>query len=111
MSKKSYRQIQNRLYREIKRRIIAENTIRYEFVGTKYDTIKIVKLLHYVEPFVPDYEKLIRREMSRAIASELDSKGYIKYYNSQGFTDEAIHNYIRVEAVLKVVKEDEYGQP
>jgi len=125
MSKKSYKQIKNRLYREIKRRIIAENNIHYEFVRTKYDTIKIEKLLHYDDPiiqsqrqsyqksgdeiFIPDYEKLIRKEMARAIASELDSKGYIKYYTSQAFADEAIHDYIRLGAILKVaVTEEEY---
>lgn len=111
MSKKSYKQIQNRLYREIKRRIIAENNVHYKFVGTKYDTIKIEKLMHYDEFFAfPDYEKIIRKEMAKAIASELDSKGYIKYYNSQGFADEAIHDYVRLGAILKVaVTEEEYG--
>lgn len=41
MSKKSYKKLQNRLYREIKRRLLAEQTrVQYTVYHTKIDTLK-----------------------------------------------------------------------
>lgn len=45
MSKKSYKQLQNRLYREIKRRIVAEQAARVPLNLTAYDRkIDILKV-------------------------------------------------------------------
>ena len=45
MSKKSYKQLQNRLYREIKRRIIAEQAARVQLKLAAYDRkIEILKV-------------------------------------------------------------------
>ena len=87
MSKKSYKKLQNRLYREIKRRIIAEKrplaftrTI-YKPINPEIDTLKIERIF---PPFDisennPKLVEFIKQDMAREITNKLLADGYFLF--------------------------------
>ena len=80
MSKKSYKRNQNRLYREIKRRIIAEQASRM--------TVPVVEIHRDIKPlaiknivyncFLNEIE-IIKKEMADKLARELVAEGYVEF--------------------------------
>ena len=60
MSKKSYKRIQNRLYREIKRRIIVENRLLKPVQFAKYEQKVETLKIRYV---LPDHMKDIKESI------------------------------------------------
>ena len=105
MSKKSYKQLQNRLYREIKRRMIAEmlsnRPVTMCKIEADIETVKIVQVI----PFL-DYEQEVaymKELLARKIGESLCQSGHIKYSIIRDpFLDE---DRIRMEATLDVVKD------
>ena len=78
MSKKSYKRLQNRLYREIKARIIAENSIKIVVRERKTETIRIANRI----PFYAKEDKGIIEYTNEYMAKEMGIKllqvGFIK---------------------------------
>ena len=112
MSKKSYKRNQNRLYREIKRRIIAENIILKPVQPIKCDrkieTIKIRNILpDYIEQ-TKDYIEFVKLDMTKEIVKKLIEDGYIKFNYFGDYhhiaDDEEVMNISEIEARISVVK-------
>lgn len=106
MSKKSFKKLQNRLYRETKRRIQAEAAARFPVpivrVESKVDTLKIRKLVQIQDPlFNEGYTDYVRREMAGQMADSLLKEGYIEFRSGER---RELYDCIEVEARLKVVR-------
>lgn len=85
MSKKSYKQLQNRLYREIKRRMLAESrqvTANYTIERPCVKTLKIRRSVQ-MEEDLPGQEAfldyVVRNVMAKQMVDQLIDDGYIKY--------------------------------
>ena len=112
MSKKSYKRHQNRLYREIKKRIIAEQrqskTVRFERCERKIETLKIRNIIpKYIEN-TNEYIEFVKSDMTEQIMKKLVENDYVKFnYYDDYFriaNDEEIKNILEIEATLNVVK-------
>ena len=105
MGKKSYKQLQNRLYREIKRRIIAEQSARVQLKLTVYDRkIDVIKARQLIDcgEMLPD--EFVKKELVRIIANKLYEEGYIEFYNTGPWHFEPIYGKAVVEARINVSK-------
>lgn len=112
MSKKSYKRNQNRLYREIKRRIIAENKLLKPVQFVKYEqkveTIKIRRTLSdYIEP-TKEYIEFVKSDVTKQIVKKLVKDGYVEFNYSGNYNriadDEEVMNISEIEARICVVK-------
>ena len=112
MSKKSYKRNQNRLYREIKRRIIAENRllkpVQFIKCDRKVDTIKIRNIIpDYIEQ-TKEHIEFVKSDMTKQITKKLVEDGYVKFNYSGDYhriaDDEEVMNISEIEATLNVVK-------
>ena len=112
MSKKSYKSIQNRLYREIKRRIIAENQllkpIQFTKIERKIETIKIKEIIpDYIEGTKENIE-IIKSDMVNQIMKQLIENDYIKFSYFGKYhriaNDEEVMDVTGIEAMLHVVE-------
>ena len=118
MSKKSYKRMQNRLYLEIKARIIAEKKLSMSVWSwtaretRRVDTLKVsrrhtemagVSSNGYIE-----YEKEI---IARMFGERLLEEGYIDFhteYLEEHFEDQPVaYLEVRIDATLDVVKQRE----
>ena len=112
MSKKSYKRNQNRLYREIKRRIIAENVLLKPVqpikCDRKVDTIKIRNILHDYNEQTKEYIEYVKWDMTTEIVKKLVEDGYIKFNYSGDYhhivDDEEVMNISEIEARIYVVR-------
>lgn len=109
MSKKSYKQLQNRLYREIKRRMIAEMFLNRPVTMCKTEVhIETVKIAHVTKFLDYEYEQeadYVKKLLARKIGESLFQSGYIKYsVIREPFPDLDV-DCIRIEASLDVVKD------
>lgn len=116
MSKKSYKRNQNRLYREIKRRILAEKLherliitqpkmIR---VNQDIETLKVRNIIpDYIEQ-TKEYLEYVKSNMAKQITQKLIADGYLKFnYDGryiQITEDEEVMDIKEIEAMLNVVK-------
>ena len=111
MSKKSYKRNQNRLYREIKRRIIAERQLIKPVQLIAYprqiDTIKIKKITY---DYAMGTETFIKHELGRQITEKLISDGYILFSCYEGPNYMPIENAMTIEARLDVVRPGDLPQ-
>ena len=117
MSKKSYKQMQNRLYREIKRRIIAENKLKWPILPPnkvitcerKIETIGVRKIIQNRDvPFLGEVGiKGIQREMAHAIGERLFEDGYIEFLNHEPNDYEMLTDTTEIRARLDVVRPEE----
>lgn len=80
MSKKSYKRNQNRLYREIKRRIIAEQAAQMPVpVIAIHRDIKTLAIKNIVRNrFVHDVE-FVKTEMANKLAKKLVTEGFVEF--------------------------------
>ena len=107
MSKKSYKRNQNRLYHEIKRRIIAENEkqlikpVHLIAYRQQIDTIKVKKI---IPNYAMETETFIKQELGRQITDKLIADGYIVFYCNEIPVYMAIDDAITIEARLDVVR-------
>lgn len=112
MSKKSYKRNQNRLYREIKRRIIAEkrllNPVRFAKCERKIETLKI---RHIIPDYINNKKDAVEfaiSDMARKMAQTLVDDGYIKFNYFGKYVrladDEEVKDISEIEARLDVVK-------
>jgi hypothetical protein len=112
MNKKSYKRNQNRLYREIKRRIIAEKRllkpVRFARCEQKIETLKIRSIIpEYIED-TKEFIEYAKFDMARQITQKLISDGYLKFNYYGDYIpiaeDEETMDVKEIEAVLNVVQ-------
>ena len=106
MKKKTYKQMQNRLYREIKRRIIAEKAIMIPIEvrtdGRQIDTIKIRNMIPY-RMCAKGSDHIVKSIMANKIATKLLADQYIMFYSHEN-NYEPITDVMEIEARIDVVK-------
>ena len=109
MSKKSYKRNQNRLYREIKRRMIAEQAMMFpvpvHIEHRNFDTLAVRKLIdkRMIPPNTTEYSEYIKRDMAHQLANKLMDEGYIIYFTRED-RDGQIFDNAEIEARIKVVR-------
>lgn len=85
MKKRTYKQMQNKLYKEIKRRMIAEQAMKFpvpvHIEHRNFDTLAIRQSVDRRE--IPansaEYAEYIKRNMAHQLADKLMQEGYISY--------------------------------
>ena len=109
MKKRTYKQMQNRLYREIKRRMMLEQTLKIpvpiHIEHRNFDTLAIRHLVYKraVPPNTTEYTEYIKRDMAHQMADKLMDEGYISYYTREE-PHEPILDYVEIEARIRVVR-------
>ena len=112
MSKKSYKRNQNRLYREIKRRMIAEQKLLRPVSIVKCErkivTLKVRNMVpEYIEQ-TKEYIEFIRHDMAKQIMQKLIDDGYVQFKDFGKYQrisdDEEVMDVKEMEATLNVVK-------
>ena len=112
MSKKSYKRNQNRLYREIKRRIIAEQKLLRPVAIAKCDRkIETLKVINIVPEYMGQTKEVIeyiKNDMARQMTRRLIDTGYVQYKHFGNYQrvadDEEVMDIKEVEATLNVVR-------
>lgn len=109
MSKKSYKQLQNRLYREIKRRKIAEMLSNRAFTAhierPKIETLKFDKIIPLSvlndcsEEGIMTY---VKTDVARSMCNKLIADGYITFETQENLFPEPILDVVKVRATLRV---------
>lgn len=114
MSKKSYKQMQNRLYREIKRRIIAENKLKDASPKIarrtrKIETLRIRKAINNreIQYFGDAAINGIKKEMAYGIADSLLENGCIVFMNHEQNGYDLLRDVTEIQARLDVVRPEE----
>ena len=104
MSKKSYKRNQNRLYREIKRRIAAEQALEPPIPVVKvHRDIETLAIRNIVpNRFVRDAIEFVKTDMAQRIASKLVAEGYVEFFSENKYTPLA--DVTEIEARIRVVK-------
>lgn len=109
MSKKSYKRNQNRLYREIKRRMIAEQVMMFpvpvHIEHRNFDTLVVRKLIdkRMIPPNTTEYSEYIKRDIAHQLANKLMGEGYISYFTREDL-DGPIFDNAEIEGRIKVVR-------
>ncbi len=109
MSKKSYKRNQNRLYREIKRRIIAEQAMEFHvpvhIEHRNFDTLAVRNIIdkRMIPPNTTEYSGYIKRNMAHQLAHKLMDEGYISYFTRED-SDGQISDNAEIEARIMVVR-------
>lgn len=82
MSKKSYKRNQNRLYREIKRRIIAEQALKFPVpvieIRRDIETLAIKDIIHNC-CFLNEIE-FVKTDMANKLARKLIDEGFVEFF-------------------------------
>lgn len=112
MSKKSYKQNQNRLYREIKRRLIAEQRLAKQKIPVKVIRLNSVRFeidhIIYKHEFwgshfdMDEAQKQIAKSLAYRLADKLLENEYITILTA----DDPYEDCVRIKARINVVKED-----
>lgn len=110
MSKKSYKKLQNRLYREIKHRMALEHIkpIKIIYEDRHIDTLAIesaIPLSHM--QYIDDCEDHIKREMAYKLGNKLYEDKYITYQTSIN-ADELTGPIKIIRAKIGVAKNNRY---
>ena len=110
MSKKSYKRIQNRLYREIKRRIIAEQELKLP--------VPVIEIHRDIETFairniVPNYFvreiEFVKMDMANKLARKLVAEGFVEFFTGENeYTP--IEDATEIEARIYVAKPMQEGR-
>ena len=105
MSKKSYKRHQNRLYREIYRRILAENMLlkpmKVSMCERKVETLKIKRI---IPNYMAEHIEIVKSDMARQISNKLIAEGYVEFRNREPYKDTLIMDITEIEARLDVVR-------
>lgn len=110
MSKKSYKRNQNRLYREIKRRIIAEQALKFPVpVKAVHRDIETLAIRNIVpNRFIRDAIEFVKTDMANKIAKKLVVEGYMEFFCSENMYTQ-ITDATEIEARIFVVKPAQEG--
>ena len=109
MSKKSYKRNQNRLYREIKRRIIAEQAaivpVPVIKIHRDIETLAIKNIVH--SRFLNEIE-FVKAEMANKLARKLVAEGFVEFYSCKNKYAQ-MPDVVEIEARVCVVKPMQWG--
>ena len=105
VSKKSYKRNQNRLYREIKRRIVAEQALNFPVpIIEAHRDIETLKIRNIVpNHLVCDENEFVKMDMANKIARKLVAEGYVEFFSSTN-KYMPIEDVTEIEARICVVK-------
>ena len=102
MSKKSYKRNQNRLYREIKRRIIAEQAAKLHVPVIKiHRDIETLAIRTIVPNYLVRKIEFVKTDMANKIAHKLIAEGFVEFFSNKY---EPIADVAEIEARICVVK-------
>lgn len=106
MKKKTYKQMQNRLYREIKRRIIAEQVSKFPVPVIERNDARIetLEIRNIVPKFLAQQTEFVKTDMANKIASKLVANGFVEFFSSSGPFYSPMENVMEIRARVKVVK-------
>ena len=109
MSKKSYKRNQNRLYREIKRRIIAEQALKFPVPVIKvHRDIETLKIRNIVPNHLIREIEFVKTDMANKLASKLVAEGFVEFFiGTNKYTP--IADVTEIEARIRVVKPAQEG--
>ena len=109
MSKKSYKRMQNRLYREIKARMIAEKKLDLpvQFLPVRetrhVDTLKVSrKHMELAGVCSNGYTECEKEAIARMFGERLLKDGYIDFHTE--YIEEGMYQEVRIDATLDVVR-------
>lgn len=104
MSKKSYKRNQNRLYREIKRRITAEQALKFPVpVVETHRDIETLAIRNIVPNHLVCETEFVKMDMANKIAKKLVAEGFVEFFSSENkYTP--IADVTEIEARICVVK-------
>ena len=113
MKKRTYKRMQNRLYREIKRRILAEQALKFPIPAQIHvenrniDTLKVRNKIdrRRLLPYDRGMIEYTKREMANRIAEKLYEDGYIYFLSEEPSYGQAF-DYVEVEARIDVVRQN-----
>lgn len=110
MSKKSYKRNQNRLYREIKRRIIAEQVAKFPVpVIEIHRDIETLAIRNIVPNYFVREIEFVKTEMANRLASKLVAEGFVEFFSSEN-KYEPIADVTEIEARICVMKPMQEGR-
>ena len=110
MSKKSYKRNQNRLYREIKRRIIAEQALKFPApVIAIHRDIETITIRNIVPNYLVREIEFIKTDMANKLARKLVAEGFVEFFSSEN-KYEPIADVTEMEARICVVKPTHEGR-
>lgn len=102
MSKKSYKRNQNRLYREIKRRIIAEQALKFPVpIIQIHRDIETLAIRNIVPNYLVREIEFVKTDMANKIARKLVAEGFVEFCENKY---EPIADVTEIEARICVVK-------
>ena len=108
MSKKSYKRNQNRLYREIKRRIIAEGVVegmlKHPAFPAEKKTIDVVKIRSIFPNYLADQMEFVKQDTAMKITKQLIDDGYVAFFSKGQDSERPIDSCTEVEAKVYVVR-------
>lgn len=106
MSKKSFKRLQNRLYREIKHRMELERMripVPMEAKSFAYEDVKAAYkvLTGPIDSAVESMaiSKFARKKLNQALADGLSKKGFIEYYTEESEFEPSITFYAKLRVV------------
>lgn len=104
MSKKSYKRNQNRLYREIKRRIIAEQASKFPIpVIEVHRDIEMIAIKNIIHNHFLNKIEVVKTDMANRLASKLVAEGFVEFYSSEN-KYEPIADITEIEARIYVAR-------
>ena len=110
MSKKSYKRNQNRLYREIKRRIIAEQALMFPVpVIAIHRDIETLAIRNIVPNRLAREIEFVKAEMANKLARKLVAEGFVEFFSREN-KYEPIADVTEIEARICVVKPIQEGR-
>lgn len=110
MSKKSYKRNQNRLYREIKRRIIAEQALKFPVpvIEIHRDDIETLAIKHIVHTRLLNEIEFVKMEMPNRLARKLVAEGFVEFFSREN-KYEPMADVAEIEARIRVLKPMQEG--
>ncbi len=110
MSKKSYKRNQNRLYREIKRRIIAEQALQFPVpIIQIHRDIETLAIRSIIPNYLVREIEFVKTEMANKLARKLVADGFVEFFSEEN-KHEPIADVTEIEARICVVKPTRKGQ-
>ena len=110
MSKKSYKRNQNRLYKEIKRRIIAEQVVKFPVpVIEIHRNIETLAIKNIVPNYLIHEIEFVKTDMANKLARKLVAEGFVEFYSSENNYGPIVDT-TEIEARIHVVKPMQEGR-
>ena len=112
MSKKSYKRNQNRLYREIKRRIAAEQTLKFPVlvieIHRNIETLAIRNIVpNYLVKKINGIE-FVKTDIANKLARKLVAEGFVEFFSNENKYP-PITDVTEIEARICVIKPIQEG--